>query len=61
MNNAATDVPGPVTDLSAEAWDRVLGANLRAPFLLSKAAFPHMQRAGRGTVINVSSVAGKRG
>ncbi|GGK29848.1 short-chain dehydrogenase [Deinococcus malanensis] len=61
VNNAATDVPGPVTDLSAQDWDRVLDVNLRAPFLLAKATFPHMQRAGRGTIINVSSVAGKRG
>lgn len=60
VNNAATDVPGPVVDLRAEHWDRVLNVNLRAPFLLTKAAFPHLQRAG-GTIINVSSVAGKRG
>ncbi|UBV44476.1 SDR family oxidoreductase (plasmid) [Deinococcus taeanensis] len=61
INNAATDVPGPVVELTAEEWDRVLNVNLRAPFLLAKAAFPHMQRSGRGTIINVSSVAGKRG
>ncbi|BDP44001.1 3-oxoacyl-ACP reductase (plasmid) [Deinococcus aetherius] len=61
INNAGTDVPGPVVDLDVEDWDRVLGVNLRAPFLLSKVAFGHMQRAGRSTIINVSSVAGKRG
>ncbi|UQN08054.1 SDR family oxidoreductase [Deinococcus sp. QL22] len=61
VNNAATDVPGSVLDLGVEEWDHVLDVNLRAPFLLAKAAFPHMQRAGRGTIINVSSVAGKRG
>jgi NAD(P)-dependent dehydrogenase (short-subunit alcohol dehydrogenase family) len=61
LNNAGTDVPGPVTDLSANDWDLVLNVNLRAPFLLAKAVFPHMQVRGRGTIINVSSVAGKRG
>ena len=61
VNNAATDIPGPVTDLTPEDWDRVLNVNLRAPFLLAKAAFPHMQRSGGGIIINVSSVAGKRG
>ena len=35
--------------------------NLRAPFLLSKAAFPHMREAGGGTIVNISSVAGKKG
>ncbi|AFZ66851.1 SDR family oxidoreductase [Deinococcus peraridilitoris] len=61
VNNAATDVPGPVVDLAPEDWDRVLGVNLRAPFLLARAAFPLMRRVGGGTIINVSSVAGKRG
>jgi NAD(P)-dependent dehydrogenase (short-subunit alcohol dehydrogenase family) len=61
VNVAATDVPGPVTDLELDDWDRVVGVNLRAPFLLAKLAFPHMQAAGGGTIVNVSSVAGKRG
>jgi NAD(P)-dependent dehydrogenase (short-subunit alcohol dehydrogenase family) len=61
LNNAGTDVPGPVTGLSANDWDLVLNVNLRAPFLLAKAVFPTMQGQGGGTIINVSSVAGKRG
>src|SRR5919201_5342763 len=61
VNAAGTDAPGPVVDLSAQEWDRVFAVNLRAPFLLAKAVFPHMQRAGHGTIINISSVAGKRG
>jgi NAD(P)-dependent dehydrogenase (short-subunit alcohol dehydrogenase family) len=51
--------PGTVEKLSVEGWDRTLDVNLRAPFLLSKAAFPHMREAGGGTIINISSVAGK--
>ncbi len=35
--------------------------NLWAPFVLAKAVFAHMRRAGRDTIIDVSSVAGKRG
>jgi NAD(P)-dependent dehydrogenase (short-subunit alcohol dehydrogenase family) len=61
VNVAATDVPGPVTDLGVRDWDHVLGVNLRAPFLLAKLAFPRMQAAGGGTIIKVTSVAGKRG
>jgi NAD(P)-dependent dehydrogenase (short-subunit alcohol dehydrogenase family) len=61
VNAAGTDVPGPVEDLTAEDWDRVLGVNLRAPFLLAKAVFSSMRERGRGTIVNVSSVAGKRG
>ncbi|HEX9439725.1 MAG TPA: SDR family oxidoreductase [Roseiflexaceae bacterium] len=61
INAAGTDAPGRVVDVPIEGWDRVLDVNLRAPFVLAKAVFPHMQQAGRGTIINISSVAGKRG
>jgi len=61
INAAGTDVPGTVEELSVEGWDRTLDVNLRAPFLLSKAAFPHMREAGSGTIVNISSVAGKQG
>ena len=61
MNAAGTDAPGPVVDLSVDGWDRVMGVNVRAPFLLSKAVFARMRESGRGTIVNVSSVAGKRG
>ena len=61
VNAAATDAPGPVDDLEVADWDRVLAVNLRAPFLLAKLAFRSMRGRGGGTVVNVSSVAGKRG
>jgi NAD(P)-dependent dehydrogenase (short-subunit alcohol dehydrogenase family) len=61
VNAAGTDVPGTVEELDVDGWDRTLSVNLRAPFLLSKAAFPHMREAGGGTIVNVSSVAGKKG
>jgi NADP-dependent 3-hydroxy acid dehydrogenase YdfG len=61
VNAAGTDVPAPVVDLTIEQWDRVLDVNLRASFVLAKAVFPYMQRNGRGPIINISSVAGKRG
>jgi hypothetical protein len=40
VNAAGTDVPGTVEELDVEGWDRTLSVNLRAPYLLSKAAFP---------------------
>jgi NAD(P)-dependent dehydrogenase (short-subunit alcohol dehydrogenase family) len=61
VNAAGTDAPGMVEELAVEGWDRTLAVNLRAPFVLSKAAFPHMREAGGGTIVNVSSVAGKKG
>jgi NAD(P)-dependent dehydrogenase (short-subunit alcohol dehydrogenase family) len=61
VSAAATDVPGSVEELEVDGWDRVLDVNLRAPFLLAKHAFAHLREAGGGTIINVSSVAGRRG
>jgi NAD(P)-dependent dehydrogenase (short-subunit alcohol dehydrogenase family) len=61
VNAAATDVPGPAEELPVADWQRVITVNLTAPFLLSRAVFPHMRAAGGGTIVNVSSVAGLRG
>src|SRR5919198_515544 len=61
VNAAATDAPAPVEELEVADWDRVLAVNLRAPFLLAKLTFRSMRGRGGGTVVNVSSVAGKRG
>jgi NADP-dependent 3-hydroxy acid dehydrogenase YdfG len=61
VNAAGTDAPGPVSQLSVKAWDRVLAVNLRAVFILSRLGVPDMIEAGQGTIINISSVAGKRG
>jgi NAD(P)-dependent dehydrogenase (short-subunit alcohol dehydrogenase family) len=61
VNSAATDVPAPLEHLATGDWDRVLAVNLRAPFLLSRAVFPRMRDAGRGTIVNISSIAGRRG
>ena len=61
VNAAGTDAPGTVEELDLEGWDRTLAVNLRAPFLLSKAAFPRMREARGGMIVNISSVAGKKG
>jgi NAD(P)-dependent dehydrogenase (short-subunit alcohol dehydrogenase family) len=61
VNAAGTDVPGSAEDLSLEEWERVLAVNLTAPFMLTRAAMPHMRERGGGLVVNISSVAGRRG
>jgi NADP-dependent 3-hydroxy acid dehydrogenase YdfG len=61
VNAAATDAPGPAETVSLEDWERVVRVNLTAPFLLSRALLPQMRAAGGGTIVNVSSVAGRRG
>lgn len=58
VNNAGAYVHLPVTEIDAPAFDALMALNLRAPFLLSKHAFPIMKRQSGGTIVNVSSVAG---
>ena len=48
-------------DVDAEAFDRTLAVNLRAPFLLAQAVLPGMRSRGFGRIIFVSSVAAFRG
>jgi NAD(P)-dependent dehydrogenase (short-subunit alcohol dehydrogenase family) len=59
VNNAGTDVTKPVAELSVAEFDRVVRTNLRGPFLLVKAALPHLVRDG-GDVVNITSTAAKR-
>lgn len=58
VNNAAlVDVHRPWESISEQNWDDVLSVNLRAPFLLYKAAHPYLSASPRGRVINISSTA----
>ena len=61
VNAAATDAPGPAEQLSLDDWRRVVAVNLTAPFALARAVLPHMRRRGTGLIVNISSVAGRRG
>jgi NAD(P)-dependent dehydrogenase (short-subunit alcohol dehydrogenase family) len=58
---AGTDAPGPVAELDPAGWERTLAVNLTAPFLLVREAWRSMAEAGGGTIVLVSSVAGRRG
>lgn len=60
VNNAGIDVTVSVEELTVAQWDRIMGVNLRAPFVLSRAAFPFMRAAGGGHIVNICSTAAKR-
>jgi NAD(P)-dependent dehydrogenase (short-subunit alcohol dehydrogenase family) len=61
VNNAGVISVGLVATLAEEEWDRVLDVNLKGTFLCSKAVAPHMMQRRKGRIINLSSMAGKRG
>ena len=60
VNNAGAFDGGPLDELSAEAWDRVINTNLRGPFLCTRAALRLMKPAKSGRIINIGSIAGQR-
>jgi NAD(P)-dependent dehydrogenase (short-subunit alcohol dehydrogenase family) len=58
VNNAAIDITVPISELSAEDWERVVRTNLTGPFLMAKHALAAM---GRGShIVNIASTASKR-
>jgi NAD(P)-dependent dehydrogenase (short-subunit alcohol dehydrogenase family) len=60
VNNAGAFDGGPLDELTAEAWDRVLAVNLRAPFLCTREAMRVMKRQGGGRILNVGSISAQR-
>lgn len=60
VNCAGTDAILPVTEMTVAQWDRVVGVNLRGPFLVAKASLPAMKRQGGGHIVNVGSTASLR-
>jgi NAD(P)-dependent dehydrogenase (short-subunit alcohol dehydrogenase family) len=61
VNNAGVIRIGPVVAFSEEDWDLVVDVNLKGTFLCSKAVSGHMMQRRTGRIINLSSIAGKRG
>ena len=61
VNNAGWNVSIPFPDLEAldaAVWDRLFATNLRGPYLICRAAAPHLKASGSGRVVNIASVAG---
>jgi len=55
INNAGLSVDAPFLDLREDDWDRVMGVNLKGPFLVSQAVGRHMVAAKRGHIVNISA------
>lgn len=60
INNAGIGVYGPFETFALDDFDRVLAINVRAPFLLCRAAIPHL-RATKGAIVNIASVVAIKG
>ena len=61
VNNAGTNIKDRTfRDLTPEAWDAMMGANMNGAFYCTKAVFPQMLARKNGVIVNVVSIAGKR-
>jgi 3-oxoacyl-[acyl-carrier protein] reductase len=58
VNNAAVNALAPVGDMTPEDWDRAIGVNLSGPWYLCRSVLPAMVEQGRGSIVNITSVAG---
>lgn len=59
--NAGIGIMGPIVDMSLADWRRQMAINVDGVFLSVKHAIPAMARAGGGSIVMMSSVAGLRG
>lgn len=49
---------GEIETIPVDAWHKVMGINALGPFLMMRAAVPHMKAQGWGRIVSMSSVAG---
>jgi NAD(P)-dependent dehydrogenase (short-subunit alcohol dehydrogenase family) len=59
VNNAGYGQFGPMEDVSADELHDQFDVNVYGPHRLARAALPHMREQGDGTIINISSLAGR--
>jgi NAD(P)-dependent dehydrogenase (short-subunit alcohol dehydrogenase family) len=62
LNNAGIAGPtAPVEDVELDHWRQTLDINITGQFLCAKRAVPHIKAAGGGSIVNLSSAAGRFG
>jgi NAD(P)-dependent dehydrogenase (short-subunit alcohol dehydrogenase family) len=57
VNNAGVFASEALENISVDQWDGMFATNTRAPFLMAKAAYPHL-RAASGRILNIGSLGG---
>jgi 3-oxoacyl-[acyl-carrier protein] reductase len=59
VNNAGTSAAGPFESVSDDAWAQDLDLKLFAAIRISRAAVPHMRKAGGGAIVNITTSSAK--
>ena len=61
VNNAGIAGPtAPVEDVSVDEFERTMDVNVTGMFRCTKHAVPHLRESDRGSIVNISSISGKR-
>ena len=61
VNCAGLGYWGPLEEMSDERWQRTMDVNVSGIFYMCRAAIGPMRREGRGHIVNIASVMGRRG
>ncbi len=61
INNAGIAVPKSLSETTVNEWDLHMSINARAPFILSREVIPYLKKSEMATIINISSVVGRKG
>lgn len=56
VNNAGNDTRHKIADVTPAYWDQAIAVNLKHQFFVTQAVIPAMQKAQRGSIINMSSI-----
>jgi pteridine reductase len=59
INNASSFFQTPVGEITAAAWEDLIGTNLRAPLFLSQAAAPALKKS-QGAIVNITDIHAER-
>ena len=59
VNNASSFFPTPIGEITPQAWDDLIGTNLRAPLFLAQAAAPALRKA-QGAIVNIVDIHAER-
>lgn len=55
VNNAGVFLPGTIEETDERRWDRIMGTNLKGPYMVTRHALPAMRQRGGGSIINIAS------
>lgn len=61
VNNAGTGAFAPIVSLGEDDWERAMDVNLKGAFLCTREVLPLMRAGGGGYIVNIASLAGKKG